>query len=197
MVGQRWDTDVTEPIDFDQSDWAAELRLFASGNGFEQDPFWIDFFLFTKGLYTNMPPLLVGHCHWDNWMIWKALNSKIPVVDASRSLMAVHQNHGYSAAFGRRKGVATDALSQHNLQLIGGRQHTCHVKSSTHTITSDGRIRLHWNRYFNEYTVLNRRLWQPFLYKAWLPAWHVLLGATRPIRSALGLRSTPTRRSPK
>ena len=142
-----------------------------------------------------MPPLLVGHCYWDNWMIWKALSSKVSVLDASRFLMPIHQNHGYSAAFGRIKGVPTDALSRVNLELIGGQGHIRHIKSSTHTITSDGRINLNLGRYTNEYTHLNRALWQPFLYKFWLPVWHFVLGVTRPARSVVGLRSAAMRRS--
>jgi hypothetical protein len=189
LVGERWDTDITEPIDFSRPDWADGLRQFALSKGLHQDAYWIDFFLFPKGLYTDMPPLIVGYCHWDNWMIWKALSSRIPVLDATRFVVPVHQNHGYTAASGRIKGVAIDALSMANLELIGGRGHMRHIKSSTHTITSEGRIALNWNRYTNQYTLINQKLWQPFLYKTWLPVWHFLLDITRPVRSRLGLRS--------
>ena len=195
LVGQRWDTDITEPIDFDRPNWADNLRQFALSKGFQQDAYWIDFFLFSKGVYSDMPPLLVGHCYWDNWMIWKALSSRVSVLDASRFLIPVHQNHGYNAAFGRIKGVPTDGLSMVNLELIGGRRHIRHIKSSTHAITSDGRIGLHLSRYVNEYILPKRKLWQPFLYKFWLPVWHFFLGVTRPVRNALGLRSPAMRGS--
>ena len=203
LVGQRWDTDVTEPIDFNRPDWADDLRQFALSKGFQQDAYWIDFFLFSKGLYADMPPLLVGHCYWDTWMIWKALSSRVSVLDASCFLVPVHQNHGYNAAFGRIKGVPTDVLSKVNLELIGGRRHIRVIKSSTHTITADGRICLHLSRYTNAYSLPGRNLWQPFLshvwrpflYEVWLPAWHFFLGVTRPVRNALGLRSAAVRRS--
>ena len=29
---------------------------------------------FAAVMYLDMPPLIVGHCYWDNWMIWKALD---------------------------------------------------------------------------------------------------------------------------
>jgi hypothetical protein len=195
LVGQRWDTDVADPIDFNRPDWGGDLRQFALSKGFQQDAHWIDFFLFSKGLYTDMPPLLVGHCYWDNWMIWKALSNRVSVLDASHFLVPVHQNHGYNTAFGRIKGVPTDTLSMVNLELIGGPRHIRIIKSCTHTITSDGRIGLHLSRYTNEYTPFHRKLWQPFLYKVWLPAWHFFLRVTRPVRSALGLRSAAMRRS--
>ena len=153
LVGQRWDTNITEPINFGRPDWADGLRQFALSKGFRQDAYWIDFFLFSKGLYADMPPLLVGHCYWDNWMIWKALSSKVSVLDATCFMVPVHQNHGYNAAFGRIKGMGTDSLSMVNLELIGGRRHIRHIKSSTHAITSDGRIGLNLSRYTNEYTL--------------------------------------------
>jgi len=121
------------------------------------------------------------------------LSTNVPVLDATSFVMPVHQNHGYSAAFGRIKGIATDAMSLVNLELIGGRGHVRHIKSSTHTITSEGRIAVNWNRYTNQYTLINRKLWQPLLYKALLPVWHFFLEITRPVRTALGLRSKGVR----
>ena len=79
FVAQRWDTDITEPIDFQDVHWSDKLRRCAQTSGFRRNEFWIDVFLFRKGQYLDMPPLLVGHCYWDNWMIWNALHSGIPV----------------------------------------------------------------------------------------------------------------------
>lgn len=194
MVGQRWDADVVKRIDFARSaKWSEELRLLARKKGCQQDPYWIDFFLFSKGLYTSIPSLIVGHCYWDNWMIWNALSANVSVLDASRFLVPVHQNHGYSAASGRVKGVPTDALSLQNLCYIGGRKNVRHIKSATHCLTRNGRIRWNVSRHTYE-SGLARKLGMPrlkrdFVYKIWLPAWHTFLRITRPVRSALGLRS--------
>lgn len=194
MVGQRWDADVVTPIDFTGSaKWSEKLRLLARTKGHQQDAYWIDFFLFSKGLYTDIPPLLVGHCYWDNWMIWSALSANVPVLDASRFLVPVHQNHGYSAASGRIKGIPTDALSVLNLGRIGGLQNVCHIKSATHCITPNGRIRWNAGRYTYE-SALARKLGMPrlkrgLIFKIWLPTWHTFLRITRPVRNVLGLRS--------
>jgi len=196
LVGQRWDTDVIEPIDFARSaNWSERLREFACTKGLQQDPHWVDFFLFSKGLYKNMPPLIVGHCYWDNWMIWSALSANVPVLDASRFLVPVHQNHGYSAAFGRIKGVPTDALSLLNLASIGGRQNIRHIKSATNRLNVTGHIRWNASRYTYE-SWLARKLGtqtRELVYKVWLPVWHGFLRITRPVRTALGLRSRDKR----
>src|SRR5262249_15725908 len=103
LVSRRWDTDVTAPVDFANPALADAIRPLARTTGFQQDEYWIDLFLFPKGLYLDMPPLIVGHCYWDNWMIWKALSEHVPVVDASPFVTPIHQNHGYNPKFGRKK----------------------------------------------------------------------------------------------
>lgn len=182
LVSRRWDVDITEPIDFARAEWAAETREMALTSGFRQDESWIDFFLFRKGMYADMPALIVGHCYWDNWMIWRALSDGAPVIDGGRFLVPVHQNHGYNAKYGRVKGVATDALSQWNLRVMGGKGRVRRMDAATHRITRGGAIRRVIIR--NTY-----ELREGLRYKVWLPVWHALLGVTRPVRNALGLRS--------
>ena len=188
IVGRRWDTDVTAPIDFQQGVWDRDLRRLAASKGKQQDDRWIDFFLFNRGLYDSMPALIVGHCYWDNWMVWMALSgSGVPVIDVSQFVTAVHQNHGYNAKFGRTKGGRTDPLSVWNLEAIGGASHTRTMLSATHRISSDGRI----ERNFWHYVPIRwmRKIGHPLLYDVWLPAWHFALNITRPVRLALGLTS--------
>jgi hypothetical protein len=190
FVAQRWDTDITEPIDFRDGQWSDKLRQLAETHGTQQHEYWVDLFLFRKGQYLDMPPLLVGHCYWDTWMIWKALDSRIAVLDGSPFVMPIHQNHGYNPAFGRVKGSPDDALSRHNLQLTGGEEKIRHIKSSTHRLGSGGRVYPNIFRFKYDY----ERIWYPavknfLLYKLCLPAWHALLNITRPIRDVLGLRA--------
>jgi|SRR5215467_9264930 len=182
MVARRWDTDVTSPIDFSRPDWASTLRQLATTKGFQQDEYWIDVFLFTKGLYVDMPPLIVGHCHWDNWMIWKALSSKVPVLDASRFITPVHQNHGYNPKFGRNKGNPDDPLSLFNLMLIGDTQNLRQIDAATHRITQQGWVQ--WNP-----TRLRKASKRLFLGKLFYPVWFSFLDLTRPLRTRLGFRS--------
>src|SRR5262249_6309741 len=110
LIGQRRDTEITLPLDFDRPDWARRLREMALTEGFLQRPTAVYFFLFPKGLYDEVPPLIVGRDFWDHWLVWKALNSGAKVLDASRRVVAVHQNHGYGYHPLGRKGVHEDVL---------------------------------------------------------------------------------------
>jgi hypothetical protein len=192
FVARRWDVDVTEPINFGDAGWTERLRASARTRGILRDEFWIDLFVFERGMYFDMPPLIVGHCYWDNWMIWKALVDDVRVIDGTSFVTLVHQNHGYSAASGRIRGNSNDALSMVNLKTIGGLGRVRDIKSSTHRLGSDGRIYPNVFRYAHDYT----RAWRPgieefVVYKVWLPAWHAFLDVTRPVRKMLGLRSKP------
>jgi hypothetical protein len=189
FVSRRWDTDITEKLEVHQGDWANSLRELAVTRGFKQDESWIDLFVFRKNQYSEMPPLIVGHCYWDNWMIWRALADGVPVLDASRSVTAVHQNHGYDPKFGRTKGSPRDALSLLNLASVGGRQHLRRIDGANYRMSRSGEIRRAYLR--NTYTLREPflRFKQTFTYKVWLPAWHRFLGMTRPMRTAIGLRS--------
>jgi hypothetical protein len=133
-------------------------------------------------------------------MIWKALNDGVPVVDASQFVLIVHQNHGYSAQYGRVKGVATDELSTLNLNLTGGIRNTRVTRDSTHNLTRHGAVVLNMRRYtdpIRRYTdpLLERvrRVQQFVLYRILFPVWHFFLDVTRPLRTVLGLRSKAMR----
>jgi hypothetical protein len=186
MVSRRWDLDVPSPLNFENDAWGSQLTADALATGFHQDECWIDFFLFSRGQYKQIPKLVVGHCYWDNWMIWCALADRIPVLDASPSVVPVHQNHGYDPKFGRSKGRPTDALSLANLEAIGGPKHVRRIDCATHRLLSNGKIRRTWIR--NTYAFR-----EMLTYSVWLPVWHALLGVTRPLRNILGLRRTGER----
>ena len=191
LVSQRWDVDVTEPIDFGEATWAERLRTLTLTRGVRRDEFWIDLFVFKRGQYLDMPPLIVGHCYWDNWMIWKTLTERVPVIDGTLFMTPVHQNHGYSAASGRIKGRATDALSMVNLETIGGKRNIRAIDAATHRMTASGEIRPSAYRHLYLLRRVLRKCQEAWTYRVWFPAWHAFLDVTRPIRKMLGLRSKP------
>ena len=97
MIGRRWDTNITESWNFDQHDWDRQLRALALLSGKRNGPTWVDYFCFSRGLYyQKMLPFLIGRHGWDPWLIWFARKSKVRLIDASRMVVAVHQNHDYA-----------------------------------------------------------------------------------------------------
>jgi hypothetical protein len=152
MVGQRMDMDITQAIDFDRQDWERDLRARAQMAGKLRPPNAIDYFVFTKGLGSNLLPLAVGRRGWDNWFLWYARAQQAAVIDASPEVLAIHQNHDYSHHPAGAKGVFGGAEAQRNRSLIGEwyRMHT--TEDATHQLTADGLSR----RYMHPWLVIKR-----------------------------------------
>jgi len=119
MLGQRWDYDQTTLLDF-ATGWADRLRSTVQSHGLLHRPAGSDHFLFPRDCYTDLPAFIIGRAGWDNWMIFKARKENWPVIDATPSVMIVHENHDYSHLPGGQphyKHPETDI----NIGLAGGR----------------------------------------------------------------------------
>jgi len=185
MAGQRWDTDITEPLDFSASNWQAELRRRALAADSQRAPRWIDYFVFSRDLYAQKtPPLVIGRAGFDNWMMWYARSVGVLVIDASPVVMAIHQNHNYAHHPEGEQGVYDGGEAQENFShMQGGRYAT--LENATHRLTPGG-LRpnyFHW-------VVLARRKASGGLSSAWF----ALLGLTRPLRHRVGIRARTVRK---
>lgn len=123
MTGQRWNLDVTESLDF-QSDWVIGLRDRVAQFGQLEGPQAMDYFVFPRDVYTEIPPFAIGRLCWDNWMLYHALRSHIPLIDATPAITAIHQNHDYNHHPQGKTGVFRGPEAQRNLQLLGGAHFT-------------------------------------------------------------------------
>jgi len=189
MVGRRWDTEVSEPIDFSLRNWEEQMRGRALATRRQRDDCWIDYFAFRRGLFgPDMPPFALGRTGWDNWLVWKGCESGCPVVDASPSVVAVHQNHDYGHHPQGAKGVWKGEEARRNFQLAGGWGHMRTIDDAA-LVLKDKEFRSNPARHR---AALRRHCWElerSLTFRVWLPLWHSLLGATRPLRHVLGLRS--------
>jgi hypothetical protein len=96
ISGRRWNLDVNTDIDFSRPDWDLRLRSDVLSKGALDRHGAMDYFVFPRGLYSNMPALILGRCSWDNWMLHRALSQRLPLVDASEKVIIVHQRHDYA-----------------------------------------------------------------------------------------------------
>jgi hypothetical protein len=115
------------------------LRAQAVREARRQSGDWIDYFVFRRGFYLGqLPELVIGRVHWDQWLVWKAQQLGAIVVDASDAAMAIHQNHDYGYHPAGKAGVWSDEFSQRNYQLAGGRWHLRTIDDATHLLGPDG-----------------------------------------------------------
>jgi len=95
----------------------------------------MDVFLFRGLSFEAMPPFLIGHRGWDNWMIYNARNQNIPVIDISLTMRAIHCDHDYSYARGNSAPNLRDGpLEKTNLRLLGGEERLFHLGHVTHEL---------------------------------------------------------------
>jgi hypothetical protein len=102
-------------------------------------PSGIDYFVFRRGLWREIPPFAVGRTMWDNWLIYSARARRVPVVDATASVMAVHQNHDYSHDAGGWQGVWKGPEAERNMALAGGLDHYFTIADASHRLRT-GRL---------------------------------------------------------
>ncbi len=172
MVGRRWDVGITQPLEFRDPQWRENLKTTVQDCGKQQLPTWIDYFVFPKGLYQNLPAFAIGRPFYDNWLIWQTARLKAPIVDASASVMAVHQNHDYSHVPGGEMAASRVKEGQNNSRLAGGWRHCYTIEDATYRLTPSGIRRNLSLRYFQRRGEMARR---------WLVDWN------RPLRRSLGI----------
>jgi len=95
----------------------------------------MDMFLFRGLSFEAMPPFLIGHGGWDNWMIYHARSQNISVIDVSAAMRIIHYDHDYSYAAGNQNfKQRPQARENVNLHLIGGEAKLFHLGHATHEL---------------------------------------------------------------
>jgi hypothetical protein len=118
IVGRRWDLDITSLITFD-TNWSANLMESTIKTGKLQAPTAMDYFVFHKQFFQEIPSFAIGRAGWDNWMVYHAVQQSWPIIDITPTLMVIHQNHDYSHL---PDGIPhfTHEESNQNVDLGGG-----------------------------------------------------------------------------
>ena len=97
LVGQRLNADLRAPIAFDDPMWQQKLRETVAGAELANES-WIDYFVLPRdsSLIDDLPPFAVGRPMWDNWLIREARLRRVPLIDGTSCITAVHQRHDYT-----------------------------------------------------------------------------------------------------
>jgi hypothetical protein len=93
MIGQRWNLQVDGLLSFEM-DWEERLRERVRQEGCLHPKGAVDYLAFRDGAWLlDLPPFAVGRTIYDNDIVARTLREGIPVVDATRAVTVVHQDH--------------------------------------------------------------------------------------------------------
>jgi hypothetical protein len=188
MVGECRNLEITKSLAFEQADWEACLTGIALDQGKSRGPLAIDYFVFPRGFYEQIPPFALGRAGFDNWLIWRARDLKAPIVDASRAVISIHQAHDYSHVPGGKEWSYRGEEAKRNRELAGGREHYHYqILDATYRLTHKGIKRnfkgyIRWHNIKDKAALLGQKL-----------GWR-MLDLTRPLRHLLGLRLSSLQR---
>jgi hypothetical protein len=129
-------------------------------------------------------------------MVWRGRQTGKPVVDISRVAAVVHQTHDYRHHPEGRQGIYNGEEAELNVRLAGGRVNFRRISDATH-VARAGRIGRSRKRYWMEMHRAASSVGRFVRYEMWNPVYFALLGVTRPVRNALGLRSSAARAAEK
>ncbi len=119
-VGHRWDLNVNELIDFSNSDDSNNFWSYAKEKSKKHSCTGIDYFIFKKGTFNKIPKLVIGRIGWDNWLLWKARNKRIPLIDISDNVFTIHQNHSYNyKSYKNHADLLSSNDAIHNIKITG------------------------------------------------------------------------------
>jgi hypothetical protein len=136
----------------------------------------IDYFVFPRDTDWRMPPFAVGRTVWDNWLVFRARELGMPVIDLTPSLFVAHQSHDYSHIADSKSSLWKGEEAAINRKLSGlDRLFT--IEDATHVLAPEGlrparELRYLRQRFFNA----------PLLRPRLRPGYRKVLRATRRLR---------------
>jgi hypothetical protein len=137
LVGRRWDCDIQEAFEFSNG-WELHLGCLLAEKGKLHAHTGIDYFVFPRGLWAEIPAFAIGRGAWDNWLIYEAKSHGTPVIDLTSMVKVAHQNHDYGHIGGGNTVPFSSPEAAENLALAGGYAHLYTVADANFRLTSKG-----------------------------------------------------------
>jgi len=132
IVGRRTDLDVKELIPYEDQNWERNLKNKVKRSGKLHSAAGIDYFIFRRDSFKNLPTLIVGRVGWDNWLLAEARKRKMLIIDATDMILAIHQNHDDD----KKRKIGPEAL--HNISLIKNSIYGFTIEDADWRLTKDG-----------------------------------------------------------
>jgi hypothetical protein len=132
LVGQRIDLSEGQFVDVTRPNWMADLqRLAGEGKAILNDYTATDYFAFRRGTWQGLPPIIIGRGAYDQALLAYCLKYRIPIIDATFTVVALHQFHGYGHVPGGLKAVVRGEDARQNIRWAGGVHSTPNIGDAT------------------------------------------------------------------
>lgn len=142
IVGERTSINLysKDKIDYTNEKDIENLQEKVKNEGISNGIWAIDYFIFPKGMYLCIPDFFIGSPAFDNWLIWYAKENKIPIINASRYITAIHQNHDHLSKGGFVNSFSISNEAKSNQLIAIGKK--CNIGDADYIIDENCNLRL-------------------------------------------------------
>ena len=95
LVGQRWDLNVRQDLYFENG-WSDEFTWDFLDRRRRHPAGGSDYFIYPRDIFSDIPAFAIGRSGWDNWMFYEARVKGWKLINCSKAINIVHQDHDYA-----------------------------------------------------------------------------------------------------
>ena len=138
LVGQRWDLDVQKDLEFPEG-WETEFDKDLKARGRRHPTGGSDYFIYPRDIFTNIPPFAIGRSGWDNWMFYEARVKGWKLINCSKAINIIHQDHDY-AHLPNGLPHYRQPESAENVKAAGGKRTIFTLLDCNYELSEDGNL---------------------------------------------------------
>ncbi|MBN1445121.1 MAG: hypothetical protein JW957_03325 [Candidatus Omnitrophica bacterium] len=138
LVSRRRNIDMESPINFNEKNWTDRLLSQIKLSGTMDSPVAIDIFVFTRGIWENLPPFAVGRAGYDPRLLYLAYTMNIPLVNITPAVKVIHQKHLYSHHPDGKNGIYYGEEARRNNEFIKDSLSLFSIANSSFILTKFG-----------------------------------------------------------
>jgi hypothetical protein len=140
FIGQCIDLGDGILVNPEQGDLYKQLEELAiEGKATIRPPTAIDYFGFRRGMWSGVSPIIIGRGGYDNALLAHCMRQRIPIVDGTYVVTALHQFHEYSHMQGGVQSVMRGSDAIHNL-IQAGCLHSATLVSDAQFVLKDSLV---------------------------------------------------------
>lgn len=139
LIGQRYDIDIKERMDFESSSWEQDFINKIKLEGKLHAPCGLDYHVFKKDYCFDILPFVIGRSAYDCWITAQFIKKGNIVIDCTKFIYAIHQKHEPNC-LENGSLVLEGYEADNNKKLAGQDVHKGYTLHATWIMTGKGEI---------------------------------------------------------